>query len=229
MSKEFYETRNLFIPFVNYINPLTYDEWLSVSDDKKAAHLYCQFFNEIILAWNKAKSFYAEEQEGVETVLQYIIKNVPIIKQDRKRFTASYMYRISYNCLYCISRDRIGDKWRYENVISNNQLSAEGDPIDLFDFYACYDEYVCEADESEQLIRQWVWKLVEDHGKCAVKLAEALIDGKKELKTLCNRDQKLINVLRVELFKVLPFYYDDHTIDLIIQEFNHTITEEVIK
>ena len=229
MSREFYETRKLFIPYVNYKYPLTYDEWLSLSEDKKAAHLYCQFFSQIVSAWYKAKSFYADEQEGVETVLQYIIKNVPKIEEDYRRFSAPYMYRMSYNCLYCISHDRLRDKWRYENEVSNNQISSDGKEIDLFDFCASYDTYRIEDDETEHELQNWFWRVVESCDKRAKTLAEDLCDGKKVLKTLCKRDNKIVEKIRKNLVVVLPFYYDDPIVDMIINEFNETIVKEVIK
>ena len=79
-NNPFYTTRDFFKEATQFKGPMSYDEWVSCPDDHKAAVLYLQFFEQITLAWYKAKSFYGSDEEGVETVLQYLMKNVPIIE-----------------------------------------------------------------------------------------------------------------------------------------------------
>ena len=102
MSREFYEARRLFINHINYTRPYSYEEWIALPEDHKCVALYIQYFDQIILAWYKTKSFYASEEEGVETVLQYLNKNVPILEANEKKFNERYIYRVAYNCLYKI-------------------------------------------------------------------------------------------------------------------------------
>ena len=132
MSNAFYSTRDLFRNHINYTAPLSYEEWLATADDNKAAVLYVQFFDQITLAWYKVKSFYTLEEDAVSTVLQYLMKNVPIIEKDSKRFKASYIYRVAYNCLYCICHDYQTDKTRWEMECSNI-VEVGDDVLDLFD------------------------------------------------------------------------------------------------
>lgn len=87
MSREFYEARRLFINHINYTNPYSYEEWIALPEDHKTVALYIQYFNEIILAWYKTKSFYASEEEGVETVLQYLNKMSQFLKQMKRSST----------------------------------------------------------------------------------------------------------------------------------------------
>ena len=224
MSKEFYETRRLFIPYVNYTCPISFVEWLCLPDDKKAAHLYCQFFDEIVLAWYKSKSFYAEEQEGVETIMQYLIKNVDKIKADSKRYSSAYIYRIAYNCLYCISHDRKSDKWRYDNEISNYQQDSSGDTVNLFDFCSTYDTYDIESDGDD--LETLFWKSIESCDKYAKALAEDLCDRKKCLKTLSKRDLNTLRKIRENILTILPFYYKDEVLNKIIEEICSAVDSE---
>ena len=161
MSNEFYETRNLFRTAVGYNRPLSYDEWSAVADDHKVAVLYCQYFDQIVMAWYKSKSFYASEEEGVETVIQYLMKNVPIIQDNSSRYKASYIYRVAYNCLYCISHDRMIDKQRFSMEVSNVVASDSGDDLDLFDLAedVCSDH---EFDVDRNMLSKKFWQMMED-------------------------------------------------------------------
>ena len=105
IKNDFYVTRDLFREYVRYTNPLSYSEWCNIPDDNKAAVLYLQFFDQITLAWYKMKSVYSVEADGVGEVLQYLQKNVDKIRNDEKRFTPAYIYKVCSNCLYCLCRD----------------------------------------------------------------------------------------------------------------------------
>lgn len=129
----FYATRTMFKNYLGYTEPLSFDRWLCLDDDKKAAVLYVQFFEQITLAWYKVKSFYTQEEDGVETVIQYLIKNVPLIAANKSKFRPAYIYRVAFNCLYCICHDIQRDRDRFELECSNIQASNSGDEYDLFD------------------------------------------------------------------------------------------------
>ena len=174
MSREFYEARRLFINHINYTNPYSYEEWIALPDDHKTVALYIQYFNEIILAWYKTKSFYASEEEGVETVLQYLNKNVPILEANEKKFNERYIYRVAYNCLYCISHDRICDKWEYQNVRSSIHINPQtGTEFDLFDIIK--DKNV-DKPYAEQIRRQF-WAEVEDLGEGTEYFVQHVLEG----------------------------------------------------
>ena len=136
MSAQFYLTRRLFRDYIGYQGSLSYQDWMNLPDDRKVAGLYCNFFDQIVFAWYKSKSFYAEEEEGVETVLQYLTKNVPIIQKNSKKYSESYIYRVAYNCLYCISHDRKCDRDRYEKEMSNIVMNGDTE-LDIF--HTCRD------------------------------------------------------------------------------------------
>lgn len=173
-GKEFYATRQIFREYINYTHPYSYEEWLKIPQESKAAALYVQYFNEIILAWFKTKSFYASEQEGVETICQYLLKNVPVIEENPKRFSKKYIYRVAYNCLYCISHDRKIDRLRWELEMSNILLSGEGEEIDLFDALMGEDDEFY-SPHVEAKFR--MWSMISDMGDDYMQVCGQLLDG----------------------------------------------------
>lgn len=206
MKGELYQTRDFFKSHIEYYGPLSYDEWLLVDDSDKVAVLYLQFFSEIELAWYKSKSFYASEEEAVETVLQYFSKNVPILKENRTRFTANYMYRVAYNCLYCISHDRICDKWEYQNVCSSIHINPQtGTEFDLFDIIK--DKNV-DKPYAEQIRRQF-WAEVEDLGEGTEYFVQHVLEGQGMPVGFRGKrkKEKIIEELKPILEKYKSIYY----------------------
>ena len=171
---QFYETYKNFRNYLGYSRPLTFEEWLAQADDDKAAFLYVQFFREIQIAWLKTRSPYSEEEDGIEVVLQYLIKNVPLIVADPVRFDARYVYRTIFNCLYCrcnnVKRER--DKWLSEQ--SNIVYSAE-EEFDLFDI-TIDPNY-----RSHDLERNCFWELIENMGEDTVTVVIKLLGGKGDM------------------------------------------------
>lgn len=169
MANAFSETRNLFIIHTGYTKPLTYEQWESTHDDDKAAVLFVQFYEQITLAWYKTKSFFALEEDGVSTVLQYLVKNVPVILKNPKRFSASYIYKVAYNCLYCISHDIKRDIDRYENETSNIVMSGDTE-LDLFDTVSN------KIDFDEKSMEEEFWAVIEDSGLSTMKVVEHILN-----------------------------------------------------
>ena len=136
MNNEFAETRKLFQTIFHYdkTRPLSYDQWMKIPDDQKSAVLYLQFYDQITLAWEKTKSYYTLTADGVSIVLQYLEKNVRIIKENSNKFNARYIYRVAYNCLYCICHDLIYPRLAYENEIPE-QVSVHNDNENSFSYY----------------------------------------------------------------------------------------------
>lgn len=173
MKGEFYKTRDQFKNSIDFEYPLSYDEWLSVDDGYKVAVLYLEFFNEITLAWYKCAGGYATEEEGVETILQYLDKNVEKLRKNRRRYTANYIYRVAYNCLSCIAFARKCDKWEAENVVLAVQNSHDGTEYNLLDF-------VGDSNNSlpfEEEIRRRFWAEVEDLGEDTQTFVRNILEG----------------------------------------------------
>lgn len=171
-NNAFLETKKLFIAHTGYTHPLSYEDWVNVPDDNKAAVLYVQFYDQITLAWYKTKSFFVLEEDGVATMLQYLVKNVPLILDNPNKFTPSYIYRVAYNCLYCISHDIKRDIDRYEKEMSNIVEHGE-DTLDLFDTVSGSDN----GDFDDVLMRKAFWETIENMDMKTQKVVNHLLNG----------------------------------------------------
>lgn len=172
-KSDFYVTREMFANYIQYTAPLSYEEWLNTADDLKAAVLYCQFFDQITLAWYKIKTSYSTEADGVAEVLQYLQKNVEFIKNDAKRFTPAYIYRIVSNCLICLCTD-VNNRYRrvFDHECSNIQMSSDGE-FDIYDISPDTDHTIendLESSESNRL-----WDIIESRGRKTVIVVAELI------------------------------------------------------
>ena len=202
-----HETRYLFENGLDCEFPLSYDEWMSLDIEYKAAALYVQYFNQITLAWNKVKSFYADEVLGVETMIQYLEKNVPLIEADSKRFTAKYIYRVAFNCLYCICHDIKRDRERWELEVCNQQTLSNGDTVDLFDLAAAgSSKYGTSSIEHELDIEEF-WNKIYSLGDDVVSLVEYILNGGRLKGTARKNKDELMNKLREELAVYINVYF----------------------
>lgn len=184
-----YETRNLYREFLTINNPLTFEEWNKLPKDIKAVALYLQFFNEIVLAWEKANTLdFINCEDGVEIVNQYLEKNVEIIEKHPERFTPNYIYKVSYNCMYCICHDRKCDKDRYENETSAIVSTADGE-VNLIDEFEASDSDVPEEADRSAIQREF-WALVENQGVETEKVMRYLLtNNEQDLKKLSKRNR----------------------------------------
>lgn len=205
MSNAFYETKNLFQNFTKYTEPLSYSEWNDLPQDYKAAVLYLQYFDQITLAWYKLKSVYSLEEDGVSEVLQYLNKNVAKIEEDERRFTPAYIYRVSYNCLYCLCRDPNRYKRVYENECSNIVQSGE-DELDLFDTVSVNDNPIDR--HQVELNRDRFWALIEDMGQDTVSVvAQLLGESDRGAKKLSDaRKAEILDNLKYALADFKDYY-----------------------
>lgn len=186
----FYETK---IHFFNILGEpsKTYEEWSVLPKESRAAMLYLTFYNEIMTAWNKTKSFYTPEEDGVSCVLQYLTKNEPLIMQDKNKFSSRYVYRIAFNCLYCICHDIIKDRKRYELETSNIVSSGE-DEINLFDDYCGGVQF----DYEREVSKRQLWAVIEVLGPEGAKVVDHLINGGSLKRTAKNSKDYKNDTLR---------------------------------
>lgn len=186
LMNAFAETRNLFIQYTSYIKPLSVEEWSAAPQSQKAALLFVQFYDEITLAWHKAKSFYTDEEDGVSIVCQYLEKNIAKISADPKRFTSAYIYKVAYNCMYCICHDIKKDRERWENEVSNIVPAGE-DELDLFD--TIIGQSAEESFEKLEFSSEF-WSIIEAEGLKAEKVVNYLLSkDAKDLKKVDKRSK----------------------------------------
>ena len=173
-NSPFYNTYKMYREYVGYKHPISYNRWIRLPEQQKAAYLYVQFYNEITLAWYKVKTQWSIEEEGVECINQYLIKNVEKIKSDKKRFTPQYIYKVAYNCLYCVCIDPSKNKERYYKETSetfdvgDEELSwfeFLGDTVDLEDKFDtdCLQEFfeLLQGNELEVFIQHYLGEITD--------------------------------------------------------------------
>lgn len=176
-TSAFQDTLTMFRNHLGYTEPLSYEEWRELPHSKKAAVLFVQFYDEITLAWWKANTLsFIDSEDGVSTELQYLEKNVPILEAHPERFTSKYIYRVSYNCLYCICHDRKCDKDRYAYEMSNI-VNHDGEHLDLFDTVPSGLSTEDSIDRSE--FQKEFWDVVNSMGPKAEKVIRYLCSNNK--------------------------------------------------
>lgn len=172
----FYETKNTFSQYTLYDHPLTFAEWDARPREQKSALLFVQFYNSIVAAWDSANSYnFIAGEDGVSIVCQYLEKNVAKIEENPARFTASYIYRVAYNCMYCICHDLKSVKDRWDNETSAIVI-ADGSEIDLLEAAPSGEgsaEDVFILDE----FREKFWQIVNETGIEAQKVTDYLLSG----------------------------------------------------
>ncbi len=194
-----YETMKMFrsVLGLNAGELLNYDEWIRLDPCYKSAALYVMFFREITLAYYKSRSFYSHEDDNVSIVLQYLDKNVPIIEMDESRYTAKYVYKVAYNCMYCQSRDIKRDRQRYENEVSNITVSTEGDELNLFDF-------VSSNESIESIInRERFWAIIRSMDDETCSVVENILNGTRLPAGVKQHREYIISNLRVKLARFI--------------------------
>lgn len=196
------EFKNTFNLFNDYLlaytteRPLSYNTWVNLPNDYKAAALYVNFYEQITLAYNKVYTKAAIEEECVSEVIKYLIKNVPIIEDNESKYSARYIYSIMYNCLYCKSIDpykgqTAKQSW-YNNTVSNCVLAPNGEELNLFDTIISNEdigasvEFSNVADKFEKLIFKVVFG---EHDHTDIKEK-----GQTEWVKLYNPDGKVLKV-----------------------------------
>lgn len=173
----FAETRNLFTMYVGYVSPLSYDEWKALPDSHKSAALFVQYYDEITLAWYKLKSVYSyiPDEDGISTICQYLQKNVGKILEDPKRFTSAYIYQVAYNCLYCITHDKLNLWERNKTEVSNITYSDNGDELNLYDTAETTQSAEDEYNDDE--FKKMFWQVIEDSSLETQKVVNYLLNG----------------------------------------------------
>ncbi len=185
----FYETRHCFSELTQYTKQLSYEEWMQSPRDHKAALLFVNFFNKMIQAWDKANRYdFIPGEEGVSTVCQYLEKNVPKIENEPAKFSEAYIYKVAYNCMYCICHDLKSVQDRWDNETSSIYSNGETE-INLFD--TCADRKGSAEDVallSEE--NRKFWDIVEsDDPKCQKVINYLLSGDPKSLKKLSKNNK----------------------------------------
>lgn len=198
-NSQFVQTKNMFKDYLSgYPKHPTFEEWNNASEDDKAALLYVTFFQEITLAWYNAVTsngiVYVTQEDGVSTVIQYLMKNVEKISQDSERYTPKYIYQVCYNCLLSLWRTRGTDMQRcaaevspdYE--IAENSLhgnNAKSGVVNLWDLVPSEDE-----DLETQQTKEAIWNIIRHMGPKAEKVVNHLINPSDTLHKVSSKSSE---------------------------------------
>ncbi|MBO4542830.1 MAG: hypothetical protein J5725_06555 [Bacteroidales bacterium] len=186
---QFVQTKKLFRDYLSgYPKNPTFEEWRDADPDDKAALLFVTFYQEITLAWYNAVVskgvIYVSQEDGVSTVLQYLMKNVTYISGDSKRYTPEYIYTVAYKCLLSLWQTRKTDRLRSdlevpniwdvsaESTIQHPNLSSTG-TVNLWDLVPSDDD-----DYETQQVKEAIWNVIHHMGPKAEKVVNHLINPK---------------------------------------------------
>lgn len=112
-----------------------------------------------------------------------------MLEEDKSKFSPGYIYRVAYNCLYCICHDRKCDKDRLENETSGI-IMHDGEEFDLFSTLADKSGSV-ESVYTTSRFESEFWRIIEDEGKSAEKLMRYLLsENSDDLKKLDPKKHK---------------------------------------
>lgn len=171
MADQFKEALIRFRQIAGYTAPMTWKQWSMLDDtDKMTAVLYCQFYDQITLAWYKARADFVADEDGLSCVLQYLIKNVPLIQAEEAKFTPAYIYRVAYNCMDClryIQRDI-----NRSNSETTNVVLYDGEELDLCDLVP-HEDISYEAAQDKAAF----WSIIASMGPEAEKVVNYLVNG----------------------------------------------------
>lgn len=130
---KFNETKEAFLAATRMLvcYPLTWDAWMTLDDNLKAAALFVNFFKEVTMAYNALKCYYLDEEDAVSHVCQYFMKNVDKIKADKKRFANAYIYRVAYNSIFGFVR--VPSRKDFADNTSSQYFCMDGEEHDIFE------------------------------------------------------------------------------------------------
>lgn len=159
----FHATKKMFMNYLGWVHPLSFDEWVHKPEEDKAAWLFVQYFDQIALAWYKLRTPAAIEEDCLEECLQYLIKNVSVLEEHPSRFNPKYIYRVVWNAIYCRSVDPYNGQTAASSWFNNTcsaYVPTEDGEVCLFDL-TCSDQ----DDIPSQIARETFWAVV--HGVIA--------------------------------------------------------------
>lgn len=177
---QFIQTRDMFRDYLSgYPENPTYTEWKNAAEEDKAALLFVTFYDEITLAWYNTivvfDTVFITQEDGVSTVLQYLMKNVEKINEDEKRYTSQYIYRISFNCLASF-RGTQGTAMKRSTLEISNEYTEGDVTVNLWDLVPSEDE-----DIETQKTKEAIWEIIRRMGPKAEKVVNHILNPDETL------------------------------------------------
>lgn len=185
----------LFVQFYNEIT-LAWDkaDSLDFGDDSEGVSTVLQYLRKQVSTTQYFLKDDPTKKASAEFRRQnpdgFIVVEERKIEEDPSKFSPGYIYRVAYNCLYCIcGHDRKCDKERM-----NNETSAiimhDGEELNVFDTFV--DRKNCvEAVYDNNSLEKEFWSVIEDSGLSAEKVMRYLLtNNTADLKALNSRSKR---------------------------------------
>ena len=191
---QFFATKKTFANIIGFDNTdesLSYESWMSLPDSYKSAALFVNFYPHVKAAWNSAKGPCVDEEDGIETVLQYLEKNVEKIKGNPNRYNSNYIYAVAWNSMSCLRRtyeSQLRARFQCSNVV----VTPEEGEIDLFDTIVDYDSDMEPLVTKQELYNDF-WRTIET--MFVPRDAEGNLTDDAETVLECRKYEKVINNL----------------------------------
>jgi len=179
----------LFVQFYNEIT-LAWDKADSIDfgEDSEGVSTVLQYLQKQVSQLVYFKKDEPTKKAGIEFRRNnpegFITVEKRTIEEDPKKFNPAYIYRVAYNCLYCIcGHDRKCDKDRIENETSGIVVT-NGEEFNLID--AVVDQSKCvELVAERNSFEAEFWSVIEDSGASTEKVMRYLLShDPKDLKAL---------------------------------------------
>lgn len=185
----------LFVQFYNEIT-LAWDkaDSLDFGDDTEGVSTVFQYLQKQV----SNSQYFQKEDTTKKATAEYrrqhpdgfIIKEERKIEEDPSKFSPAYIYRVAYNCLYCIcGHDRKCDKERMTNETSTIMMH-DGEEFNVLDTFIDRKNCVESVVASTSLEKEF-WSIIEDTGVSAEKVMRYLLSSDvADLKALNTRNKR---------------------------------------
>lgn len=184
----------LFVQFYNQIT-LAWEkaDTLDFGDDAEGVTTVLQYLDKQV-----KQIIYFRKDDPNKKATKEFVRNHPdqcieverrIIEENPKKFSENYIYRVAYNCLYCITgHDRKSDKDRMSNETSSI-VTYDGKELDLFD---TIQDFTTSAENqySANSLEQEFWSVIEDTGVNAEKVMRYLLTNDASVLKKLNKKNK---------------------------------------
>ena len=172
----FISTKKMFREYLTgYSFPISFETWLASDEEEKAALLFVNFYDQIVLAYSKSNAAYVVSEDAVSTILLVLMKNSTIlqtVENAKKRFTPNYFYTVAWGAFYSLVRS-IANKARNDHEICNEVEDSDNEiSVNLYDLAPSIDDTY----EMRQA-KEAVWDIIAHMGPKAEKVANHLING----------------------------------------------------
>lgn len=205
------ELRIMYQSFSEYLNQhgsIPYDAWLQLEYDSKAASLFVTYYNNIYLAYSKCLNMFKDDEyRPIELIIHTLMKNVDKLICDSKRYNASYMYKITWNCLYIYGQRNMSNLQHMNsyNCYEHVKKDGESTEFDIFDNEEILKSVVNISESyyrsaEHEYAKTELWRFLEDCGEQTMELALHLIKKGKILKGMSSSSKKRKNLDMIKTY-----------------------------